>query len=83
MIYTACGVRVTHIPTGVEAEVSSVCFVPTSRLHEHAFKILRQRMWTHRNTPLPPTEVAKYEFDGTGEDERLEDFLESRLSDRR
>lgn len=84
MICIACGVRITHVPTEVAAEVTRYTFVPTYRLRDIASRIIRQRMWSHRNTQLPMKEVARYEFEGDGyiEFDKPEDILESRLSSR-
>ena len=78
-----CGIRITHVKTGISAEVSYYFDrFTTAKMRSVAMRILRQRLWADAHIALPPREVARYEFDGDGYSETvyLDGLLDERLN---
>lgn len=77
-----CGIRITHVKTGISAEVSYFDRVATAKMRSVAMRILRQRLWADAHIALPPREVAIYEFSGDGyrEFETADALLDERLN---
>lgn len=79
-----CGLRITHVKTGISAEVSYFSRVSTVKMRSVVMRILRRRLWADAHIALPPREVARYEFAGDGYSETayLERLLDERLNNR-
>ena len=79
-----CGLRITHLKTGISAEVSYFDRVATAKMRSVVMRILRRRLWADAHIALPPREVARYEFAGDGyrEFETADGLLDERLNNR-
>ena len=79
-----CGLRITHVKTGISAEVSYFDRVATAKMRSVVMRILRRRLWADAHIALPPREVARYEFAGDGyrEFEMADRFIDERLKTR-
>lgn len=79
-----CGLRITHVKTGISAEVSYFSRVSTVKMRSVVMRMLRGRLWEDAHIALPPREVARYEFAGDGYSETayLDGLLNERLNNR-